>query len=187
MPELPEVETVVRTLGPWLTGRRLLDVRCSTRKRWARSAGKAKGKRVEEVCRYGKYILLKLDHGVLAIHLGMTGKLLAGEAPGPYTRAVLVLDGVTVLFDDVRQFGSMRWLPREPAGLGPDALSVGAWELALRMHRRKARIKALLLNQRFLRGLGNIYTDEALFRAGIHPLAITARLSKARALKLHAA
>ena len=187
MPELPEVETVVRTLAPRLAGRRLLELRCFTRKRWARSIGKAKGQMVEEVRRYGKFILLKLDRGVLAIHLGMTGKLLAGGTPGPYTRAVLVLDGVTVLVDDVRQFGSMRWLAREPAGLGPDPLAVSAAEFALRLHGRRSGLKALLLNQSFLRGLGNIYTDEALFRAGIHPLAIAARLSLPRAHKLHAA
>ncbi len=187
MPELPEVEIVVRTIGLRLAGRRLLDVRCFTRKPWARSARKAKGKRIEEVSRYGKYILLKLDHGVLAIHLGMTGKLLAGASPGPYTRAALVVDGEQVLFDDVRQFGSVRWLPVEPEGLGPDALAIGAWELALRMHRRNGKIKALLLDQSFLRGLGNIYTDEALFRAGIHPLTAASRISKQRALRLHAA
>ena len=187
MPELPEVETVVRTLAPRLTGRRLLELRCFTRKRWARSVGRAKGQMVQEVRRYGKFILLKLDDGVLAIHLGMTGKLLAGGSPGPYTRAVLVLDGVTVLFNDVRQFGSMRWLAQEPGGLGPDALAVSAEELTVRLRRRKAGLKALLLNQSFLRGLGNIYTDEALFRAGIHPLAMAARLSRQRAHRLHAA
>ena len=187
MPELPEVETVVRTLAPRLAGRRLLELRCFTRKRWARSVRKAKGKMVEEVRRYGKFILLKLDNGVLAIHLGMTGKLLAGGTPGPYTRAVLVLDGVTVLFDDVRQFGSMRWLAQAPEGLGPDPLTVSAAEFALRLHGRRTRLKALLLNQSFLRGLGNIYTDESLFRAGIHPLTIAARLSLPRAYKLHAA
>lgn len=187
MPELPEVETVVRTLAPRLAGRRLVEVRCFTRKRWARAVRRAAGKKVLEVHRLGKYIILGLDDGVLAIHLGMTGRLLAGGTPGPHTRACLVLNGLTVLFDDPRQFGSVRWLPREPEGLGPDALAVGAAEFTLRLRSRKGSLKPLLLNQSFLRGLGNIYTDEALFRARIHPLAAAAGLSKARAEKLHAA
>ncbi len=187
MPELPEVETVVRTLAPRLTGRRLAEVRLFTRKPWAGSVRKLKGLAIREVRRHGKFILLVADGGMLAIHLGMTGKLLAGGARGPYTRAELVLDGETVYFDDVRQFGSMRWLKREPGRLGPDALAIGAKEFLERLRGRKSRLKPLLLNQAFLRGLGNIYTDEALFRAGIHPLAIAARLSQPRALKLHAA
>lgn len=187
MPELPEVETVVRTLALRLPGRRLLEVRPFTRKPWRRSAVKARGQTIHEVRRYGKFILMRLDNGFLAVHLGMTGKLLAGGSQGPYTRAMLVLEDDAVVFDDVRQFGSVRWLPKEPQGLGPDALAVGAWEFALRLGGRRGGIKALLLNQSFLRGLGNIYTDESLFRAGIHPLAIAARLSRARALKLHTA
>jgi formamidopyrimidine-DNA glycosylase len=187
MPELPEVETVVRTVAPRLRGRRLLEVRCFTRKPWARSVRKAAGQTVRGIRRYGKFILLDLDQGLLAIHLGMTGRLLAGAAPGPYTRAVLVLDRGTVLFDDVRQFGSVRWLAREPEGLGPDALEVPPEDFVSRLRARKARLKALLLDQSFLRGLGNIYADESLFRARLHPLAIAARLSRRRAFHLHKA
>ncbi|MFB3777412.1 MAG: bifunctional DNA-formamidopyrimidine glycosylase/DNA-(apurinic or apyrimidinic site) lyase [Bryobacteraceae bacterium] len=188
MPELPEVETVVRTVAARLAGHRLVKVRCTTRKPWAKSVRKAEGQTIHRVRRYGKYILLDLDEGLLAIHLGMTGKLLANGAKGPYTRAALELDdGVVVLFDDVRQFGSVRWIPREPAGLGPDALAVPAGEFLQRLVGRKGRIKPLLLNQSFLRGLGNIYADEALFRAGIHPLAVAARLRTGRALRLHGA
>jgi len=187
MPELPEVETVVRTVAPRLVGRRLLKIRCFTRKPWARSVRKAEGQTVHSVRRYGKFILLELDQGLLAIHLGMTGKLLASIDEGPYTRAVLVLDQGTVLFDDVRQFGSVRWLRREPGKLGPDALAVTAEDFLRRLRARKARLKPLLLNQSFLRGLGNIYTDEALFRAGIHPLAMAARLTGQRGLRLHSA
>jgi formamidopyrimidine-DNA glycosylase len=142
---------------------------------------------VRSVRRYGKYILLELDRGLLAIHLGMTGKLLASGGEGPYTRAVLVLDRGAVRFDDVRQFGSVRWLRREPDKLGPDALAISAEDFLQRLRACKARLKPLLLNQAFLRGLGNIYTDEALFRAGIHPLAVAARLSRQRALGLHSA
>jgi formamidopyrimidine-DNA glycosylase len=187
MPELPEVETVVRSVAPRMVGRRLLEVHCRTRKPWGRSVRKAEGQTVRAVRRYGKFILLDLDEGLLAIHLGMTGRLLASGGEGPYTRAVLVLDGGTILFDDVRQFGSLRWLRREPGNLGPDALAISAEDFVRRLRARKARLKSLLLNQSFLRGLGNIYTDEALFRAGIHPLAMAARLTKQRALRLHSA
>jgi formamidopyrimidine-DNA glycosylase len=187
MPELPEVETVVRTVAARLAGRRLLKVRCFTRKAWARSVRKAEGQVVHQVRRYGKFILLELDEGLLAIHLGMTGRLLASGTQGPYTRAVLVLDGDNVVFDDVRQFGSVRWLRQEPGRLGPDALAVSADDFLERLRSRKGKLKPLLLNQSFLRGLGNIYTDEALFRAGIHPLAVAGRLSRKRALGLHGA
>ncbi|MCL6544774.1 MAG: bifunctional DNA-formamidopyrimidine glycosylase/DNA-(apurinic or apyrimidinic site) lyase [Bryobacteraceae bacterium] len=185
MPELPEVETVVRTLAPRLVGRRIHAVILKTRKAWAASAAKLRGRRIQRVERYGKYILLHLDRGVGAIHLGMTGKLMAGAAPGAYTRAVLVLDQGRVVFDDVRQFGSVRWLKRPPDGLGPDALSILPDEFVTRMAQRRGRIKALLLNQAFVRGIGNIYADESLFRARIHPLAPANRLSKDRALRLH--
>ena len=187
VPELPEVETVVRTLRPRMEGRRVVGLRLNTRKPWASQLGRVKGQTVRRLRRYGKYILADLDNGLLAIHLGMTGRLLAGAAPGPYTRAVLLLEGETVVFDDVRQFGSMRWLPEEPAGLGPDALSVPAAAFLERLEGRRTRLKALLLDQAFLRGLGNIYADESLFRAGVHPLAASGRLNKQRALRLHAA
>jgi len=187
MPELPEVETVVRTVAPRLRGRRLLEVRCFTKKAWAGSVVKAAGQTVRDVRRYGKYILLDLDRGLLAIHLGMTGKLLTGAAKGPYTRAVLVCDGAAVCFEDVRQFGSVRWLAGEPGGLGPDALAITSEEFLQRLGKKQARLKALLLNQSFIRGVGNIYADESLFRAGLHPLALAARLSKPRALRLHGA
>ncbi len=187
MPELPEVETVVRTLRPRLVGMRLVDLRLRTHKPWAKSVRRAKGQTVREVRRHGKYILLVLDDGLLAIHLGMTGRLLAGAASGPYTRAEMILDGGTVVFDDVRQFGSMRWLEREPSNLGPDALSVEAGAFVERLRKRRTRLKALLLDQSFVRGLGNIYADESLFRAGVHPLAVAARLARPRALRLHAA
>ncbi len=166
MPELPEVETVVRTVAPRLAGRRLLEVRCFTRKPWARSVRKAAGQQIHGVRRYGKYILLDLDQGLLAIHLGMTGKLLSGGAPGPYTRAILMLDRGTVLFDDVRQFGSVRWLACEPEGLGPDALAVSAEEFVTRLGGPQNQAQgAVARTSRSCEALGNIYADESLFRA----------------------
>jgi formamidopyrimidine-DNA glycosylase len=138
----------------------------------------------------GKFIVVDLDRGVLAVHLRMTGKLLADAAARPFTRAVLELDRGAVLFDDVRKFGRMEWAAELPANvrrLGPDALRITPEEFAGRLRARRGAVKPLLLNQAFLAGLGNIYVDEALFRAGIHPLATAQSLSRTRALRLHGA
>jgi formamidopyrimidine-DNA glycosylase len=195
VPELPEVETVVRTLAPRLTGRQVRGVRflsvLAFRGNRRRAATMLRGRQIEAVRRHGKFIVFELGGGPrMTIHLGMTGSLLWGGRPGPYTRAVFELDEGRLVFDDPRQFGSIEIgaaLPDRLARLGPDAFEISAEEFAARLKDRRGRIKPLLLNQRFLRGLGNIYTDEALFRARIHPLAVAARLSRARVGRLHAA
>lgn len=194
MPELPEVETVVRSLAPRLTGRMIVRAHFSSRfvvrQNFDELASRVSKQTVRSVSRHGKFIILELDQGVLSIHLGMTGKLLMPGSSGPYTRALFELDEGLLVYDDVRHFGRIEWsehLPDRAGGLGPDALAIGVDEFVRLMKRRKARIKPLLLNQSFLRGMGNIYTDEALFQARIHPLAIASRLSKARAIRLHQA
>lgn len=191
MPELPEVETIVRSLAPALAGRRLLAA-AFLAPRVLRGAPEPAlaGHVVEEVVRHGKHILLRFDHGTLAIHLGMTGKLLIDGVETPYLRARFAFDGCRLLFDDIRQFGRMAWaesLPPNVARLGPDPFEIDAGAFAARLRARRGRVKTLLLNQTFLRGLGNIYVDEALFRAGIRPLAQAARVSATRARALHAA
>ena len=136
---------------------------------------------------------MDLDRGTkLVIHLGMTGKLLlgGGAKPGRYTHAVFTLDKGALLYDDMRQFGRIEvsdGLPARVAALGPDPLEVDFEEFAVRLKSHASKIKPLLLNQKFLRGLGNIYCDEALFRARIHPLAAVSRLSLRRALRLYRA
>jgi len=145
MPELPEVETVVRTVAPRLIGRRLVEVRCFAHKKWALTLDKASGQKIRTVRRYGKYILLELHNGLLAIHLGMTGRPLTGGEKGRYTRAMLACDRGTVLFDDVRQFGSVRWLASEPERLGHDALEISADEFLGRLRMHKGHLKALLI------------------------------------------
>ncbi|MCS6953444.1 MAG: bifunctional DNA-formamidopyrimidine glycosylase/DNA-(apurinic or apyrimidinic site) lyase [Bryobacterales bacterium] len=188
MPELPEVETIVRALAPRLTGQRIAGLRFLARRARRGRVPELRGRQIRAVRRYGKYILIDLDRGMLAVHLGMTGRLLWNGRPGPYTRAVLRLTGQdAVLFDDPRQFGGIRYGFAPPAGLGPDALEISESEFLDRLLGRKGRIKALLLNQRFLRGLGNIYTDESLFRARIHPRAPVGRLSRERARALYRA
>ena len=195
MPELPEVETVVRSIAP-LVGRRIesAEFRCLRILRGAdpeRLAASLQGRRIAAVGRHGKFILVSLHGGgYLVIHLGMTGRLLLGDQAGKHTHAIFTLDRDVLLYDDSRQFGSIQFsadLPQRLSKLGPEPLEVSFTDFAAALRRRKARVKALLLNQRFLRGLGNIYADEALFRAGIHPLAIASRLRSERARRLHRA
>ena len=194
MPELPEVETITRALAPRLRGRRIVSAEFRHSKIVLRgdpdatAAGLA-SRKVREVRRHGKFIEIELDgERSFVVHLGMTGKLLMNGTPGKHTHAILTLDRGTLLYDDSRQFGRLELstgLPARVQKLGPEPLEVTLDELARRLRSRKTKMKALLLNQQFLRGIGNIYADEALFRAGIHPLAIAARLRPERVKKLH--
>jgi len=192
MPELPEVETVTRSIAP-LVGRRIVtaEFRCLRILRGGdpdQMSSRLQGRRIAGVKRYGKFILVSLDGGgYLVIHLGMTGRLLLGGPAGKHTHAILTLDRGVLLYDDSRQFGCLQYsedFPRRVGKLGPEPLEISYEDFAKALKRRKTRIKALLLNQGFVRGVGNIYADEALFRAGIHPLAIAARLRGERPRKL---
>ena len=192
MPELPEVETIVRSLAPRLVGRKILRAEIYTdlvvRGDRLKIVECLAGRAIEGIERRGKFIVIRLDRGVLGIHLGMTGKLLAGAAAGPHTRARFFLDDGELIYDDIRMFGKIEWDLATPArieSLGPEPLGIGAAEFVERLRARQAVLKPLLLNQSFLRGLGNIYVDEALFRARIHPRANSARISRVRALGLH--
>jgi formamidopyrimidine-DNA glycosylase len=193
VPELPEVETVARSIAP-LVGRRVVsaEFRCLRVLRGGdpdEMAAALAGKRIASVKRYGKYIVVSMrGGGYLTIHLGMTGKLLLGGPPGKHTHAILTLDRGVLLYDDSRQFGRILYSEEFPVRiekLGPEPLEVAFDDFAEELRRRKTRIKALLLNQDFLRGIGNIYADEALFRAGIHPLALAARIRGERARRLY--
>jgi formamidopyrimidine-DNA glycosylase len=193
MPELPEVETVVRSVAAHLAGRRIVSSvftsRFVTPGSRAKLAQKLAGRRIESVKRRGKFIIIALDQGTLTVHLGMTGKLLVEGDAGEHTHGVFTLDDGMLLYHDPRQFGRIEWSPGAPprvARLGPEPLEISFEEFRTRL-RRKAGMKALLLNQAFLAGLGNIYADESLFAAGIHPLAVADRLSTVRAKKLYQA
>jgi formamidopyrimidine-DNA glycosylase len=188
VPELPEVESVRARLEPVLIGRRfdrveINDTRLVRPYEPAEVAAELEGERVEAVERRGKYLIVRFESGrVLLIHLRMTGSLRhsdAGLADDPHRRAVVRLDtGSDVASRDVRRFGT--WLLLEPGELQPYlATKVGeepldaaftAARLGGRIAKRRAPIKAALLDQRTLAGLGNIYVDEALWRARIHPL-----------------
>ena len=193
MPELPEVETVVRSITP-LVGRRIIgaEFRCLRVLRGGNPdemAAQVSGKRIKLIERYGKFILIHLaPSGYLMVHLGMTGKLLLGGPSGKHTHAVLTLSRGALLYDDSRQFGRLQYfdsVPQRLEQLGPEPLEVSFDDFFAGMKGRKTSIKALLLNQNFVRGVGNIYADESLFRAGIHPQAIAGRLRRERARRLY--
>ena len=202
MPELPEVETVARGLRASLIGRTIVKVEV----RWARSvvspdptlfASRLAGQRVTDVGRRGKWVVIALSSGdTLLIHLRMTGQLVLEPGECPDDRHIRVLfflnDGRCLRFSDARKFGRL-WLVDDPVGvlgeLGPEPLAddFTAARLEEMLVRRRGRIKPLLLNQRFLAGLGNIYTDEALWRSGIHPLRRAESLTPAEVRRLHRA
>jgi formamidopyrimidine-DNA glycosylase len=209
VPELPEVETVTRSLAP-IVGRRIVSAEftCLRILRGGdpdRMSARLAGARIASIKRYGKFILVALTEqsrdrkgavrpaGYLTVHLGMTGKLLSGAGasacqPSKHTHAIFNLDRGVLLYDDSRQFGRIQFSDDFPARilkLGPEPLEISYDDFYAGLRRRKTRIKALLLNQDFLRGIGNIYADEALFRAGIHPLALAHRIRPDRARRLY--
>lgn len=204
MPELPEVETVRRTLQPKLIGLTITGVHLYLPK-IVRTPGPEEfkkiiiNKKILRIDRRGKYLLLGLSGGyTLAVHLRMTGRLVyaAGDlAPNKHTHIILQLDnGHRLIFADMRQFGGMWLVPT--AAL--DSLS-GYKDLGVEpldecftrdffkkeLCRRRTRIKSLLLNQTFIAGLGNIYADEVLHRAGINPERQAETLKPRETARLH--
>jgi formamidopyrimidine-DNA glycosylase len=189
VPELPEVETVRRRLEPKLAGRRferveISDARLTRPFDPVEVAAELKGERVAALDRRGKYLVVRFESGrALLIHLRMTGTVLHVDAgtpleDDPYRRAVVSLDdGSDVVYRDVRRFGT--WLLAEPeevepylaARLGREPLAAAftTIRLAEALENRRAPVKAAILDQRRLAGVGNIYADEALWRARIHP------------------
>ena len=187
MPELPEVETVRRGLALKISGRRI--VRAELRRPDLRRpfppalAERLDGAMIGALTRRGKYILIELDaDGLLLLHLGMSGRITAGDAMQPEARhdhVVLRLDdGTVVRFNDARRFGTLDYLRRGEAdrhpllaGLGPEPLEAGfdGAYLAAKLAGKMTSIKAALLDQRIVAGLGNIYVCEALYRARLSP------------------
>ena len=244
MPELPEVETVARTLRPHVQDRIIADaqvLRATSQHALSMPLGDLRGCRIADVTRRGKLLLLLLDaadaekasvRGMddlrLAVHLRMTGRLMAyaaGTAPGAHTRCIFDLKAQPfaagsgqpvesgdpaeaagrpapeaccpsaksrLFFDDVRAFGTMlagtpQIFARWPfwRDLGPEPLDMTEAAFAKSIALKKSAIKAVLLDQKMLAGVGNIYADEALFRAGIKPDLPVNKLSPSRLKKLH--
>jgi formamidopyrimidine-DNA glycosylase len=205
VPELPEVETIRRGLEPLVVGRRIeraaiRDPRLTRPFDPDDVARQIQGERITGLGRRGKYLVVRFESGrFLLIHLRMTGNFrVAGSDPadGPHDRAVLRLDnGSDVIYRDIRRFGT--WLLVEPQELEPYlAERVGdepldeafhAAALATRLAGRRAPIKSALLDQRTVAGMGNIYADEALWRARIHPLRPAGELERDELRRLHRA
>ncbi|MFZ5586399.1 MAG: bifunctional DNA-formamidopyrimidine glycosylase/DNA-(apurinic or apyrimidinic site) lyase [Thermodesulfobacteriota bacterium] len=202
MPELPEVESVRRTLLPGILGRVVREVQAQPSKvlrpNLERFRRGLKGRAVTGSLRRGKLLVLTLDGGAFwTAHLGMTGQLiLAPERPQAdhiHARVAFADAGPSLFYRDLRKFGHLAFHPDQAslmAGLygrmGPDALDIPAAVFLERLAGRRAPLKSLLLDQRILAGVGNIYADEALHRAGIAPTRAPAGLDRAALLRLHA-
>ena len=203
MPELPEVETIARKLKPQLVGKTILEARV----RWPRTLAfpsartfheQVRGQVIQNVTRRAKYFIVQLSDFSLLIHLRMSGDLQVKEGkikPEKHDRLILSLISSEghlsqLVFNDTRKFGRV-WLTANPeevlGNLGPEPLGkrfTPGW-LHTALHRRHRLLKPLLLDQTFLAGLGNIYADESLHRAKLHPLASSDSVTaeQARALR----
>jgi formamidopyrimidine-DNA glycosylase len=202
MPELPEVETVVRGLQKSVLGRKILSVWIGKSDFIDNPAefARLRGQRIASIERFGKFMLLRLandgdskekalegaEAASLLVHLGMTGQLAPSAAETPFykhTHVSLTLDdGRELRYTDARRFGRMAYLTaellaKEIVDAGADPLEVSPAEFVDRVRSRNARIKALLLDQSVFRGVGNIYADESLWRAKIHPARVGSKIS----------
>jgi formamidopyrimidine-DNA glycosylase len=208
MPELPEVETVCRGLQGRLVGRRIR--RLEQRRAGLRLPfpenfpARLEGRRIEAIRRRAKYLLWELDDSVLIVHLGMSGRLFFTQnhdpgrhdhfIPGRHDHVIIETDdGTTVVFNDVRRFGLMVLAASDAieshpllAGLGPEPLGnrFNAEDFSARLRGRQTPIKAALLDQKMVAGVGNIYACEALFRARISPRRLAASVAGKRAERL---
>ncbi|MHB8060115.1 MAG: bifunctional DNA-formamidopyrimidine glycosylase/DNA-(apurinic or apyrimidinic site) lyase [Gaiellaceae bacterium] len=205
MPELPEVETIRRRLEPLLAGRKIVraeiaDQRLTRPRAAAELAAELEGEEIATLDRRGKYLLVRLASGLtLVVHLRMTGSLrhrLIGAEECGHERARLELDdGTELAYRDVRRFGTWQLLaPRDldeylEARVGPEPLDADFTPELLRgrLAGRRTALKAALLDQRTLAGLGNIYVDEALWSARLHPQTVAGTLSRPATLRLYGA
>jgi formamidopyrimidine-DNA glycosylase len=200
MPELPEVETTLRGILPLVVGRRIAVMHMYDRRlRWSVPRWLPKrvaGRTVDALERRSKYLLFRLSTDTLLVHFGMTGSLRAFVKPPPrrpHDHVDIVLDsGVTLRYHDPRRFGAMLWLsgPAEAhpllSGLGPEPFDPACnadylWQAS---RRRKAAIKLALMDNHLVVGIGTIYANESLFRAGIRPTTPAYRISRVRWARL---
>ena len=195
MPELPEVETTRRGLEPLVVGQTIRSIAVrEPRLRWPVEPSldrRLRNRTVRELSRRGKYLLVTTDAGTLLVHLGMSGSLLflqERREPARHDHFDLeFVSGALLRFNDPRRFGSLHWCASPeahwllrnlgPEPLGPDFSGDYLWRVS---RGRRVAIKTLLMNGRIVAGLGNIYANEALFRAGIHPSRQSGRVSRKR-------
>ena len=213
MPELPEVETIARGVDDRLRGDRIESAWFSEKPEPFKSSPQAMaetlpGMRIERVFRVGKHIVFNLDRGKAKrgpqepslqwiVHLGMTGRLLVADSSVPlpaHTHGILrLISGRELRFVDPRRFGRLSLhVPEQTeghaggfAGSGQEPLTISADEFAALFRHRRTSVKAALLTQKLLQGVGNIYADESLFRAQIRPRRMAARLKRAELDRLH--
>ena len=199
MPELPEVELVRRRLEADVLGARITKVRVLDEKRLDGTTAKhlrdeLTGKEFIGARRIGKQLFLETERGVLAIHLGLTGDVIvdeSGEEIPRFARLVVELeDGRRIVFEDMRRFGRIgfgRSIEEivERKHLGQDVMTVSSSAFAEKVRRHRRAIKSVLLDQSVFSGIGNLYADEALYQAGIHPLTLAALLDEEELRRLH--
>jgi len=197
MPELPEVETVTQSVKKHLINNRFTSLKVN----WGKTLhnftvadfnSRIKNKLIRDVYRRGKYILIDLNKSLLAVHLRMTGKLYASNAIDKSKKHIslyLKLNDKYLIFEDTRKFGrfymfdNMDYL-NEKLGVEPLLDDFSTDWILYNMKKKNRQIKPLLLDQSFICGIGNIYADEALWHAKIHPLSISSRISRKKLLKL---
>lgn len=199
MPELPEVETARRGIAPHIKGKTVSSVIVRDRRlRWPVSpklASDLTGQRISDIDRRGKYLLFNTKRGTLLLHLGMSGSLRIvpkTRPPEKHDHVDIVFGCKALRYTDPRRFGSLLWTTRDPMrhrlirDLGPEPLSdvFDAVHLQAAFAKRKAPVKALLMDSHIVVGVGNIYANEALFRAGINPKRAAGRIALPRLEKL---
>ncbi|UCE67440.1 MAG: bifunctional DNA-formamidopyrimidine glycosylase/DNA-(apurinic or apyrimidinic site) lyase [Candidatus Zixiibacteriota bacterium] len=201
MPELPEVQTIVDDLKGKIRGVRIIGIKTTTKSIWRyKYPRKANivGATASDVVRRGKYILIYLSkNNVLIVHLGMTGKLIfteSGSKPEKHTHVMLKFTNFDIHYNDIRRFGFMDLVSIDDlekitylTKLGPDPFEIERRDFISIIRSKKRMMKQLLLDQNVISGLGNIYSDEILFKARIHPRATSSKISEKRLGNLHAA
>ena len=202
MPELPEVQTVVNYLKQKLPGKIIQSVKCPNGYTGVFENGSLQkynnflnSKVLQSIHRRGKFIVIELNSGFLLIHLRMTGKIILEKPKSINMKYVSFQlkfsDASDLFFQDIRKFGriyickNLNWLEKI-LGLEPLSNDFTSKWLYEQLHKRKRMIKPLLLDQQFIAGLGNIYVDEALWKSGIHPKAISNEIGKKRSTQLSA-
>lgn len=201
MPELPEVQTIVDGLKKTILGKKIKSIHIDSSRIFSQNPTSfkkgLKGKKIRDIKRRGKFIIINFSQNQsLLIHLGMTGGIFYSRKNHPQKKHDHLImefaDGTQIRYHDPRKFGKVKRLNSskidkisEIAKLGPEVFEISPREFVEILRKRKGRIKTALLNQKVLAGLGNIYSDEALFDAKIHPLTKADKLKEKRLLKLH--